>query len=135
MMLKRLYDFDAPEAEWVTREEPCETCDAKGVVVNESLDGVEPCPDCEGGMRSRLIPPVVGVEVVRAGPLQKFSPKIVARGQAEGWLSTQGVELVIHGENKTLTYQINRVPGRYEAGSGLEQINYYDCELVEEVEV
>ena len=111
MRLKRIYDWDAPEEEWVEQEEPCPTCNGEGVVGETAQVD---CPDCEDGTRTRQIPPVAGVEVQHAGPKQHFSPRIIDGGQAEGWLSIAGNQLVIHGENKTLTYDIKRPPGRWE---------------------
>lgn len=105
MQLKRIYNHDAPKKEWVSRT---------------GSDGT-----------SQQIPPVTGVEIRRHGGIdsrQKFTPRLVDRGQREGWLSLAGVELTIAGENKTLIYKINRVPGRYDD----ETINYYDCQLVKE---
>ena len=166
MLLKRLYDHDAPKKEWVVQEEECKTCSGKGKVVNNALDGVENCPDCEGGVRKRSIPPVSGVEVLRAGSVQQhFSPHLIEGGQGEGWLSLVENELVVNGVNKRLTYRVLRMPGYYcshcgerlldggrtaaahvqgkhsgekspDASSpgGYEKINFYDCELVAEMD-
>jgi hypothetical protein len=140
MRLKRIYNHDAPKEEWVTRAELCPTCSGKGKVVNEALDGVKDCPDCEDGIRKTQIPPVVTVEVQYAGDFQKFSPKIVAQGRKQGWLSLEGNHLTIFGVNEKLVYEIGRVPGRYElavaedapeGAAGYEVINWYECNLVE----
>ena len=128
MRLKRLYDWDAPKAEWATREEQCATCNGKGVVINDANDGVVNCPDCEDGVRQVSVPPVSGVEVEHAGPEQHFSTRIIDRGLSEGWMSIANGQLSVNGENRTLVYDIKRAPGTYKG----ERINYYDCALRED---
>lgn len=63
-------------------------------------------------------PIVRGVHVKRL-PIRgkhKFSPRLIATGEAEGWLTFDGEEKLIvikceeHGQ---LVFQINRTPGRY----------------------
>lgn len=134
MQLKRLYDKEAPAAEWLTVEEECQTCQGKGKVVNEAADGLADCAACSDGVRTRQVPPVAGVEVQRVGAvgtMQNFSPRLIEGGRAEGWLALAGNQVIITGVNKVLTYDIQRVPGRYEDG----RINHYECVLVKEVEV
>lgn len=128
MRLKRLYNHDAPAKEWVTRQEVCPTCKGKGKIVNAAADGLEKCPDCKDGAQSVKVPPVVGVEVLQAGPQQNFSPDLVFNGQKEGWITTQGEQLVLTGSNVVLTYRILRVPGKYDDGT----INHYECKLIGE---
>lgn len=127
MRLKRIYNKEAPKKDWTEVGETCQTCKGKGVIINATLDGIDKCPDCTDGQVVRLVPPVAGVEIQHAGPRQNFSPNFVWGGQQEGWLSMQGVELTIAGVNRTLIYDILRVPGRYEDGT----INYYECVLKE----
>lgn len=163
MRLKRVYNHDAPEEEWVTDEEDCPTCGAKGVVVNEAGDGLEDCSDCEGeGVRVRQIPPVAGVEIQQASKHQKFTPHIVEEGTYQGWITMADGQIIVDGENGRLVYDIVRTPGVYcchcgskmgggnrvaqahvnnrhsgeespdpENPAGYEQINYYDCEAVQ----
>ena len=100
---------------------------------------------------------VIGVRVLRSGPRQHFSPNLVQKGAAAGWLSMQDGKIIIHGEGGDLSYSIERIPGYYcchcgdplddsktsqnhvasehedeespdkENPSGYERINYYDC--------
>lgn len=128
MQLKRVYDHDAPKRAWIDVNEPCRECNGKGVVVNEALDGVNTCPNCTNGIVARQIPPVAGVIVQRFSEVQRFSPRLVMGGVAEGWLSIANKQIVIAGQNLTLTYSIERVPGKYDG----ERITYYDCKLVSE---
>ena len=95
MRLKRIYNKEAPKKEWIETDD------------------------------NRLVPPVAGVIIQHAGPKQNFSPNLVWIGQKEGWLSLAGTELTVTGQNRTLIYDILRVPGRYEDGT----INYYECVL------
>lgn len=163
MQLKRFYDFDAPQDDWVRREEPCPVCDGKGRVMNEAATDIVDCPvgdpeapehywEAGGGQgrfeyahversgqfyRVQYVPPVSEIEVQRAGAVQHFSPRIVETGRREGWLSLEGTQLRINGRDRTLVYLVDRIPGRYpdpEREGQYEQINYYDCSLVEELE-
>lgn len=95
MKLKRLYNKEAPKKDWIKTDD------------------------------DRLIPPVSGVRILHAGPKQNFSPNLVYIAQKEGWMSISGNELIITGENRTLVYDILRVPGKYDDGT----INYYECVL------
>lgn len=126
MRLKRVYDHNAPQLAWGERKESCETCKAKGKVVNETLDGVVDCPDCLGGVRHIPVPPVMGVVVQHAGPKQNFSPNFVEGGQEEGWLSVHRKNLTIKATNGDWVYEIMRRPGRY----GAESIAHYECQLI-----
>lgn len=72
-------------------------------------------------------PIVRGVKVLRAGPVQHFSPRFVFGALSEGWLSRNGDLLIIHGEDGAVIYRIVREPGLYADG----QINYFDCERLE----
>ncbi len=105
MRLKRVYNKDAPKKEWIEVKEQ----------------------DKDGNEVKRLVPPVVGVIIQHAGPRQNFSPNLVYIAQGEGWMTLAGTELTITGQNRTLVYDILRVPGRYEDGT----INYYECVLKE----
>ena len=102
-------------------------------------------------------PKVNGVEVLRAGKRQHFTPDFVARGHAQGWLTLRQNLIVIGKDQDAVTYRIRRMPGYYcchcarsldDGGSarvhieaehpkkkspdaqnpaGYERINYYDC--------
>lgn len=138
MLLKRTYDVDAPKARWRPR-----------------LERGRPVKGADG--QDVLVPPVNGVEVLRAGPRQRFSPDLVVRGAAEGWLELKGDRLVLRGTNVTLKYRVARTPGYYccfdgapmddgpsareyvaakfpnkaspdpSNPAGYERINFYDC--------
>jgi len=56
---------------------------------------------------------VRGVQVLRAGARQHFSPGIIEGGVAEGWLSMGKGKLVIQGEDGAIVYRIARTPGHY----------------------
>lgn len=59
-------------------------------------------------------PPMVrGVTVLEADQAQNFSPRFLDGGVAEGWLTMERGKIVIHGENRTLTYRIKLPPGYY----------------------
>src|SRR3990167_5388734 len=97
MQLKRLYNHAAPRDDWKARSEPCDTCRGKGVVINAAGTGVEPCPadGCAGGTVTRYVPPVRGVELLHGGPKQRFSPGLLDRGAAEGWLRREGEKFIL----------------------------------------
>lgn len=131
MMLKRLYNKEAPASEWLTVEEECPTCQGKGVVINDALDGVVDCQDCEGGVRLRTVPPIVGVEILHAGDVQHFSPRLVKQGESQGWMRKDGANIVLSGSNEILTYKIVGYPWPV----GDRKVHYYDCELVNREDV
>ncbi len=113
MQLKRIYDHDAPKEKWSIRTDVCRGCD-RGKVVNASRDGVEDCPICGGdGQIKVAVPPVSGIKILRAGPVQRFTQNFVNGGLQEGWLSMGDGRLVLHAEPEALTYRIVRVPGAY----------------------
>lgn len=159
MYLKRLYDWSAPQDDWQTQREVCPVCEGRGKVLSDDGSEIVSCPvgskkaaehvwhGPEGAQgeyihkanaqgvfeRTRSVPPVTGVEVLRHGERQNFSERLVFGAQREGWLSIEGNELHISGANKTLTYRILRPPGRYPLDDdGEERINHYECELVGE---
>ena len=129
MKLKLQYNHDAPKREWAAVEQVCSECDGKGVVINETNDGVVECPKCKGKKIVTVkVPPVSGVEIQTCGPVQRFSPRLVDRGRREGWIDQEGINLIINGINGSLTYQVERFPGRYDD----ETVHAYDCILVKE---
>jgi hypothetical protein len=73
--------------------------------------------------------------VVEVGGTQHFSPKLVERGAAEGWLTMGGGKIVLktaEGE-PDLEFAIIAPPGRYEDESepaGYRVDNFYRCERV-----
>jgi len=58
-------------------------------------------------------PRVSGVRVLRLGRKQKFSPDLLARGQAEGWLVVQGRTLTLKHADGEVAFNIVRTPGYY----------------------
>jgi len=67
----------------------------------------------------RIIGPnkeVVGIKVLHAGPVQRFSPRLIQKGQAEKWLSLSGDKLTIHAVDAPVVYRVTQYPG-----------NYYEC--------
>lgn len=71
--------------------------------------------NADGSLRMKGGGPVVkGVEVLRAGPRQKFSPEVIITGGAEGWLSFNEGKITIKAIDGSLTvYRVLRVPGYY----------------------
>jgi len=122
MMIKRLYDYEAPKDKWRQTDVPCESCGGQGVVVNIAGTGVVPCGLCTPpavagvasargtGLRSLMVPPVFRVEVRNLTPVQQFSPRFIARGSSEGWL-VMGHGKITIGDGTS--YKIVREPGLY----------------------
>lgn len=105
---------------------------------NEGNYRLEPALDANGrpilATNGMPLPKLSHVEVEHTGssPEQHFTPRLVANGIAEGWLSLSGSQLTIKAQGEDLVYTIVRVPGRYPSQaetSGYEVINYYDCVL------
>lgn len=115
MLLKRLYNHAAPRDDWKPRTRPCEPCQGKGVVVNAAGTGLDPCPNgCDKGTVTELIPPVRGIEFLRGGSKQRFSPGLLDAAEAEGWLRREGRKIVITPvTGDPVTYQIVQAPGYY----------------------
>lgn len=64
--------------------------------------------------------------IERAGPVQHFTPRFVARGVGEGWLSIGHGKLTMHTRTGDVVYTLHRVPGRQPDGS---MLNYFDCAM------
>jgi len=58
-------------------------------------------------------PKLKGVRVLRAGPRQNFSPELIQKGSAEGWLSLAKGRLVIEAEGGPIAYAVKCGPGYY----------------------
>ena len=113
MRLKRIYNHDAPKKQWSTRMEVCRECD-RGKVVNAAGDGVENCLVCGGdGKMEIAVPPVRGIQVLRAGMVQRFTQNFINGALKEGWLSIGNGCMTINAIAGALTYRIVRVPGAY----------------------
>lgn len=113
MILKRIYDHEAPHEKRSIRTDICTGCD-RGKVVNAARDGVADCPVCNGtGSIEVTVPPVSGVRVLRAGKVQRFTQNFLNGGLKEGWLSMGDGRITIADLSAPLTYQIVRVPGAY----------------------
>lgn len=56
---------------------------------------------------------VRGVRVLRAGPKQHFSPKMVERAVSEGWMSLAAGRITVNAEPEAVVYQIKAAPGYY----------------------
>lgn len=56
---------------------------------------------------------VCGVKVIRANARHNFSPDLVQKACAEGWMTLGQGKITIHGHNRELVYRILRGPGRY----------------------
>lgn len=65
-------------------------------------------------------PPFSHVEINDTGATarQHFTPRLVARGQEEGWIVIQDGTLTIYAQPDNLVYTIRRVPGRYSCFDG-----------------
>lgn len=57
-------------------------------------------------------PRLVGVKLLRAGPRQRFSPRIIAQGIAQNWLSMGDGKITLRTDPPA-TYSIVRGPGYY----------------------
>lgn len=161
MQLRRFYNWDAPEEDWLRRKEICPVCEGKNAVLNEDGTEILECPVGDKNApeslwstpngdepyehveedgkyyRVRYVPPVEEVEILTANETQHFSPRIVELGRREGWLSLKQDTLKIIGRERTVVYNVDRIPGRYPDPDDPEQkvqINYYDCSLTEEVD-
>ena len=114
MLLKRIYDWNAPKKKWTTREESCGACKGRGVVVNDDATGVMPCPEkCDKGVLKKEVPPVVAIKVLRAGKTQHFSPHLIEQGSLQGWLVLADGKVRIKGYDGDVTYKIERTPGYF----------------------
>lgn len=69
-------------------------------------------PHPEDVILKRTPDPAV-VEVVLAGPLQRFSPPSIEDGAAKGWMVRDNGSLVIHGLDGDVRYRVVREPGYY----------------------
>lgn len=113
MQLKRLYDHEAPRDDWRTRRRQCPGCRGQGVVINETRDGVDPCPnECESGVLAELVPPIKGIQILHAGDRQNFSTGFVEGALGEGWLEIGGGQIRVLGDPPAI-YRILRGPGWY----------------------
>lgn len=56
---------------------------------------------------------VTGVKVLRAGERQNFSPELVQKAAAEGWLTMGGGKITVHGQAGDVVYRIEAMPGYY----------------------
>lgn len=63
---------------------------------------------------------VIGVEILHAGPRQKFSPQQVVQGLREGWLLMEGPIITVKGVNESVRYRIERDPGFYCCHCGIK---------------
>lgn len=120
MLLKRIYNHEAPASEWVERRRGCATCKGKGVVVSEDLHGVQPCADCTDGVIVDMIPPLKNVVIIHTGTHaeQNFSGGLVDAAISEGWMTITKGKIILHAQRQDgvdvdLNYTINRMPGRY----------------------
>lgn len=102
-------------------------------------------------------PKVSGIRILRSKSRQHFSPDLVEKAEAEGWMSMKDGRITLHDENKPVVYRVVRTPGYYcchcgapmaegsaarahidkehakkkspdvQNPSGYERINYFDC--------
>ena len=112
MLLKRIYNWDAPKKDWTMRIDACEPCKGKGMVVNEACDGVVPCPEkCDSGVLKKSIPPVVAIKILNASPVMHFSPRLIEQGSMQGWLTVSSGKVILKGVDGEVSYKITDVPG------------------------
>ena len=57
--------------------------------------------------------PISHVEILHAGPVQRFSPQFLQNGQAEGWVGISKGKITIDAKPDPVVYQIKRAPGVY----------------------
>lgn len=114
MLLKRKYDHDAPTERWTKSYSPCPVCKGSGARLIGGKPSVCDGTGCEAGRVVKLIPPVVGVEVLHAGDRQNFSPSLIRQGQKAGWLTFEADRLtILDSEGDPVTYKVVREPGSY----------------------
>lgn len=116
MLLKRIYNIEAPAEQWLGRRSPCATCRAKGVVITADLSGVEPCATCHGAKEVvDTVPPLAHVELRHTGTTagQNFSGGLVEAALREGWMTVSPGKITLHVQPEELVYSITRMPGRY----------------------
>jgi len=118
MLLKRIYNHDAPQEEWGTRSAACQECHGRGKIVEtnpvDHAAAIVSCQACAGsGNVVTRVPPVSGIVVLRAGSWQNFSPSFIEGGQREGWLTRDKDRLTIHCADPPVVYRIIRQPGYY----------------------
>jgi hypothetical protein len=58
-------------------------------------------------------PKISGIRILRAGPRQHFSQKIIDQGIFEGWLSMGQGRITLISEGGVVIYRIDRAPGYY----------------------
>lgn len=67
----------------------------------------------DAGEDTAAPPPAVAVEVLRVGRKQKFSPDLIARGAAEGWLAMAEGRITMKTTDGPMAFRIVRTPGSY----------------------
>ena len=53
------------------------------------------------------------VEILTAGPIQRFSPRLVDKALMEGWMLMENNTITIQSKSKDVNYLIVRYPGIY----------------------
>ena len=61
----------------------------------------------------RKQPIVAGIRVLRLGRKQKFSPDLVTRGAADGWLVLAGGRITLKAEGGDIAFRVVRTPGTW----------------------
>ena len=105
MLLKRLYQKDKEGA----------LVDADGrqltkKTISGGKESITALVDSDGEVREAV---VVGVKVKHAGDKQHFSPRIIERGVAEGWMSLERGVITIHSDEGDVVYKIKAPPGYF----------------------
>ena len=63
---------------------------------------------------------ITHVDIRRAGPMQKFSPRLVDMAVMEGWMSLDKNSIIIRSKPKDMSYSIHRYPGVYCCHCGIQ---------------
>lgn len=118
MQLKRLYkkNKDGRLVDTEDRVLTKITVEEKGTSPRR---GVNRMVDDDGVVRT---PVVVGVNVIRASPVQKFTPSLIAKATQQGWATLGDGAFTIRAANldHLLVYHIVRTPGYYCAHCSVE---------------
>ncbi|OGT03307.1 MAG: hypothetical protein A2143_08030 [Gallionellales bacterium RBG_16_57_15] len=125
MELKKLYDPISPSGEVLDRTTVLNSPAAKKIVADFDALAI-----ATGQPAEAISAPELFTELIKRGHLselrlrkvvrvdgvpenQKFSPKLIAQGQGEGWLSVAKGNVIIHGEDGDVVFKVLAIPGRY----------------------
>lgn len=62
-----------------------------------------------------------GVKLLRVGPIQRFSTRLVDQAIMDGWMSVKAGLLTLHTQPQKIHYRVTRTPGIYCCHCGAPQ--------------